>query len=127
MSFARAAAFLERVADVELGCLEGGNEAKGDAGERRDADDEGEDDIIDAHLIKPWRAFGKNREQNVGQPDAEKQTSDPADRGKQNAFSEHLPNDSCAASTHGRADGNFFLAGGGAAEEQVGDVRAGDE
>src|SRR5215213_7632598 len=110
MAFTSAAAFLERAADVELRSLQGGRESEGDAGERRETEREGKHAVVDVNLVDARCAFREYRNQRIGQPNAEEQTGDAADGGEEQAFREHLPNDSCAARPHGRTDRDFFLS-----------------
>ena len=47
--------------------------------------------------------------------------------GQEQAFDDELPDDAGAAGAEGRADGDLLLPGGGAGQQQVGHVGAGDE
>jgi hypothetical protein len=58
---------------------------------------------------------------------AEGQAGCSAERGEQEAFGEHLAEDVAAARAEGKAGAHFALAGGGAGEQQVGEVDAGEE
>ena len=66
-------------------------------------------------------------EQGAHAGEAEHQPEDAAGEGEQNAFSEQLADDARAAGSHRGTNGEFALASGGADEQKVGDVGAGDE
>ena len=97
----------------------------GDAeGEEEDApvDADGGAVLADARNIA--RADG---EQRADADEAEDEAEDAAGEGEQNAFGEQLADDARAAGSHGGANGEFTLAAGGADEQKIGDVGAGDE
>src|SRR6185295_3077552 len=57
------------------------------------------------------------------EPDAE----GGADQSEQHAFGKELAHDAGSSGSNGETDGELALAGGGAGEQQVRDVRAGDQ
>ena len=66
MSFAAASAFFQCAGDVELRGLKRGDDAKENAGKRRDAESERQDAIINPDLFEPRCAFGQDRHQQIG-------------------------------------------------------------
>src|SRR4029077_8315203 len=66
MSFAAASAFFQCAGDVELRGLERGDDAEENAGQRRDAESERQDAIINPDLLEPRRAFGQNTHREIG-------------------------------------------------------------
>ncbi len=73
------------------------------------------------------KAGGTDGQQRAHANVAEHEAEDAAGDGKHHAFGEQLADDAGAAGTHGGADGEFALAAGGAHEQEIGDVGAGDE
>ena len=55
------------------------------------------------------------------------QADEPAQQSQQRAFREKLADDPRPPGAHGQPHRHLFLTGGGAGEQQVGDVDAGDE
>ena len=127
MSFAAASALFQCAGDVELRGLERGDDAEKNAGKRRDAESERQDAIINPDLVESRCAFGNDRDKQIREPDAQEQSGNTANRGKQNALGEHLPNDSFAAGPQRGADRNFLLPRGATGEEEIGYVRAGNQ
>ena len=60
-------------------------------------------------------------------PKAEQHAQDAPGDGEQDAFGEELADDAGAAGSQGGADGKLALAAGGAHQQQVGHVGAGDQ
>ena len=60
-------------------------------------------------------------------PPLEQQAEDRADGRQQQAFGEQLANQAPAAGAERRADGDFTITPGGARQQEVRDVGAGDE
>ena len=58
---------------------------------------------------------------------AEGETGDAAERGEEEAFGQDLTEDAGAAGSEGEANGHLALAGGGAGEQKVGEVGAGEQ
>ena len=65
--------------------------------------------------------------QHGAQPSRQQKPASAADQGQQEALREQLPDHPAARGAETEADRDLPLTGGGARQEQVGQVRAGDE
>src|SRR6185369_11440934 len=118
---------------VEIGArgLYGGDESKEDAGEDGNQRSKGQDTPVqrDTRAIDAdaGDVAGVQRQQAADAEQAEEEAKRAADHGEQHAFGKELLDDAAAAGADGGADGDFARADGGAGQQKVGDVGAGNE
>jgi hypothetical protein len=119
------AAVAEGIIEIAAHHLEGRCEAEDDGGEHGDNQGEGENGEIEAN-----DGFGGNDARRHERDEAFESSPckdcaeyGSADREKE-ALDQELTNDAPAAGSQSGADGEFFLASGGAREEKIGDVAA---
>ncbi len=107
---------------------EGGCEAEEKCGEERDAEGEEQDGQIrrgsHGDVVV---ALAEEGDEGAGGGEGDAESEEAAGEGEEEGFDEALADDACAAGAEGEASGDFALAGGGAGEEEVGEVGAGDE
>ena len=120
-------ALLECGGDVGFGRLEGGEDAESDAAGYGEC--EGEE--CGVPVDGPVRAEGRARGQaGVGGDGRESpgqgESCRAAEEGEENAFGDHLANETEAAGADGEANGEFFAAAGAAGEGHGGEIEAGD-
>ena len=87
---------------------------------------EGHHSGIDADIVEAWQRRGSGRAQARRHPCRQQQSEGPARRRQEPALRQHLRGEPPPARAQGGADGHLALAAGGAAQHQVGDVRARD-
>ena len=124
---AAASAGFERAVEVDADRRQGGGEAEEDAGGYRNQECKGEHGAVDADFLEARDVArvhaADDEEAGLGHQQAENAAEDS----DQDAFGEELADEAGPAGAEGGADGDFFLASGGAGEQEVGDVGAGDE
>jgi hypothetical protein len=64
---------------------------------------------------------------DVASEESESEAGETADAGEEQAFGEDLTEDTGASGSEGEADGYLALTGGGASEQKIGEVCAGEE
>ena len=102
-------------------------EPEENSGRDRGREGKQEHGAVDAGLGQPRDVFGRGGEQGRRGPDGQEEPEAPAEEREQDAFRQELTHHAGAARADGRADGKLALPGGGAREQQVRDVRAGEE
>ena len=107
--------------------FEGRGETKEDSGEQRNREREEEHTGIKADLFGAGQRSRERREHGLCTPGGEEQSHSAAGDREQYALGEKLPNDTCAASSQGGANGEFVDAAGRPRKQKVGDVGAGDQ
>jgi hypothetical protein len=80
-----------------------------------------------AILTDAWNVSGAERKQQTHARKAEGQAQQPAAQGEGHAFRQQLPDDVPVAGSQGGAGGKFSFSGGGADEQKIGYIGAGDE
>src|ERR1700730_9196150 len=78
-------------------------------------------------IVDTGQVSGADGQQQRDAPSADEQAQDAADGGKKDAFGEKLADQMSAAGADGGTDGDFALAPGGAGEQKIRDVGAGDQ
>ena len=125
------AALLQGGVEVGARGAEGREESEEDAGEQRDGEGEGEYAPIDADggavFANTGQAGGTHGQQGAHAHEAEQQAKNAASDGEQHAFGEQLADDACPAGSECGADRKFAFASGGADQQKIGHVGAGDE
>ena len=109
------------------GDVEGWSQPENDAGEERYAQGEGEHPAVHSDVLHAGKSPGHGRHHCSRAPAGEGQPGDTTGERQHQAFGEQLADHSAAAGADGGADGDFLLALGGAGQEQVRHVRAGDQ
>ncbi len=125
------AALLQCGVEVRTRGADGREESKEDAGEERDAESEGEYPPIDrdcaAMLADARNIPGAHRQQPAQANVAEHQAQYAAGDRKQHALGKQLQDNALASRSHGRPYGELALAPGSVHQEQIGNVRAGNQ
>jgi len=67
------------------------------------------------------------RNQKIGPPHSQQQTNSTTQQRQQQTLSKQLTNHADTTRTHCRANRHFFVTAGRASEQQIGNVRAGDQ
>ena len=126
-----AAALLQYGLEIGAGELQGGGESEEDAGEGGDGQGEEQHGQAERDLLIARQGeaagFGDGGGEQVGGPPGEQESERAAGRGEQYGFDEKLAHQAAASGAQCQAEGDLLLTAAGAAEEQVGDVGAGDE
>src|SRR5579864_3717116 len=78
-------------------------------------------------LTDAWNVSGAERKQQAHAHKAEGQAQQATTEGKGYAFRQHLPDDVAAAGAQSGTGGQLAFAAGGAHEQKVGHIRAGDK
>ena len=108
--------------------MERGDETEENAGRDREEEGKGEDAPVDAQ-IEEERDLGRQAEvahgvvDERGEPDARSAAGERDDE----ALGEQLPNEPAAAGANREPDRDFLAALGGARQEQVGEIHAGEQ
>ena len=124
----RASAFLHRLGGARPRCLPRRRQPRGDARQR--AHREGEEQHRDAQRdlgLGRQRERRHQRDDRVDDRRGEQRTEQSAGKREDQAFDEQLPDDRRRRCADGRANRQLSMARRAAREQQVGDVRAGDE
>ncbi len=122
-----AAGGFERRVQVHFDGAPGGGDAEEKAGDEGDAEGEGQNGAVDGDVLQPRNVAGIDGAHHVEGPLGDEEAGGAAHDGEQKAFGQQLADDAQAARAQRGADGDFLFAGGGAREQQVGDVGAGDQ
>ena len=123
----RAAAVPEFSVHIRPGCLQRRRQAAERGGNDGDHAAEREHAPVHAEL-NPVRRLGPERaDDRTRQPKRRQQSDYPASRCQDQAFGEDEADDTAAGSTERQTDGKLAAALQRPREEQVGDIRAGDE
>ena len=100
---------------------------------KRIADADGDEDgpaegsAVDVQRAEEGERDGALMGEPLHESEGEQEAEDCACAGEDQAFSEQLAHDASAAGAESAAHGEFLGAGGGAGEQQVGEIDAGDE
>ena len=109
----------------------GGEQRRRDAEDHacQDTEREGEDENarIEMNVVRPGQSGGCQGEEEIESPAREKHAGGATRQPEQDTFGEQLPNEPGAARAERSANGEFAMSRGGAGEEQIGDVGAGNE
>src|SRR5208282_443478 len=106
---------------------QGGNDSEENARCHGERNGESKDATIDSGTGE-WRDSGRYEAREKWRPKrGEQHASGSCDCCEQDAFGEHLASDSRTAGTKGEAHGEFTAAAGGSREQQIRDVRAGNQ
>ena len=124
---AAAAGRFEGGIDVHSDRAPGGGDAEEEAGDDGDAEGEGENGAVDLDFLQTGDVAGVDGSYDVESPLGDEETGGAAHDGEEKALGEQLADDAQAAGAQGGTDGDFFFARGGAGEQEVGDVGAGDQ
>ena len=98
----------------------------GDAGQRGQADGDGEREGIDGRILQQRDAEGLEPRQRAGRPHRERHADQRTREGKDQALGQRLLDEVPAPRAEGHADGEFLAANVDAGEQQVGEVHARD-
>ena len=119
---------------AERGCVSGacGGEGRGESEEEPGDEGDSESEKQDGHIrggvhCDVGIALAEKGDKSASGGEGEAQSEKTAREGKEEGFDEALADDACAAGAECEAGGDFALASGGAGEEEVGEVGAGDE
>src|ERR1700683_933447 len=107
--------------------LEGGRETEENSGDDGDEEGEEEDAGVDGDFVEAGDVGGGESEDGAFEEEHGEESDGAGEEGEEGALCEHLADEPRARSAHGEADGDFAAASGGAREEKIGDVDAGDE
>ena len=113
--------------EIRLRRADGGRQAKHDTGEDRYGERERENRSIDAEHVESRDIAGIYRPDDIEARQGNQQADRAAHHAEQHAVEEQLSDEAMPGRTERGADRQFFLAAGGAREQQVGDIRAGDQ
>src|SRR5579862_1203478 len=127
-ALARAGAgILESVLKVAAGHAESGEETEDHSSEDGDKSGPGKGLRIQVQAGEERESDGTLMRKPEKQKNGEGESDGRACAGENQAFHEQLADDAGAVSAKSATQGEFFGAGGGASEEQVGEIDAGDE
>ena len=102
-------------------------QAKDDAGEDRYGERERENRSVDAEHVEPRDVAGIDRPYDIETRQRDQQADRPAHQAEQHALEKQLSHQALPRRAERGADRHFFLAAGGTRQQQVGDIRAGDQ
>ena len=122
-----AAAFLERRREVRRRELQHRDQAEEESCEQRNREREEQDERIDADLSSTRQPVGRIGDQRADAGVGETEPDDAADERERQALRQELPGDPARARAERGVDRQLLLPRLGAHQEQVGDVRAGDQ
>src|SRR5579859_7735958 len=107
----------------------GRSQANQKSGEQCDGKSKGEDTPIKAEIEADWNGsyFNVNRADEPAGPYARQQSQNSAGRAQQQTFGEQLTHNAHALRAQSGADGQFALASGGAYQNDVGHIKAGQQ
>ncbi len=98
------------------------------AAQNRDHHGEGERLRIEARLLEPGQAAPRHQdERQIDAPDRDEHAGRAAEHAEEHAFGHELANQTPPARAQRGTHGNFPLAGGGARQQEVRNVHAGNE
>ena len=107
--------------------LQGGHEAEESGRGQRGQAREGEGVEIQLDLVEARQGVGRGRAQRVDRPAGQEDAEQAARGGNHEALRQELRGQPAASRAQRRANRDLPLAGSGADEHEVGDVRAGDQ
>ena len=108
---------------IGLRSLKRGNEAEDDAGQQRNAERESapiNPDLVNARNLVDF-------DQRADPEPCQRQSESPANHREQRAFGQQLSNDAASSGAKRRSDRHLFLPVGRPRQQQISDVRAGDQ
>ena len=127
VSLNAAAAGFERVVHVAAGRSERGRQAKQQPGQQREDERKHEDAAVQANGFEPGDVARIDRARDLEAHLGDGQPEGPADERDRRAFEEQLPDDAGAIGAERRPDRDFPPAARGARQQQIRDIRTGDE
>src|SRR5262245_31913060 len=95
--------------------------------QQRYAGSEAQNTNIDVEFHPEWKLIRNSREHQINAPKGERQTKRAADYTEEKALGEQLAEDAPAAGSERRSNSNLPLSRRCPRQQQVGDVRAGDQ
>ena len=113
--------------EIGLRSLKRGNEAEDDAGQQRNAERERESAPINPDLVNARDLNLVDFDQRADPEPCQRQSESAANHREQRAFGQQLSNDAAPSGAKRRSDRHLFLPVGRPRQQQVGDVRAGDQ
>ena len=120
-------AFLERAVKVNARRGQGGSHTKDQARKCRQYQRESEHRQVQPNGMNARDIRRHQFHQYLGDPEGHAKAEGRTQAGEQHALSHPLTKQPKAPRAQSKADGNFLLAAGGAGQEQVGNIGAGDE
>ena len=122
------AAGFQNFVEVHARGLPCGSAAEENSREHGGGDGEEQDGSVEADVGFSGKSEGRHeRHDGFEEGPRERDAEHAAHGGKRDAFGEKLAEEALARGAEGSADGDFFLARGGASHQEVRDVGAGDE
>src|SRR5690348_2610111 len=114
---------------VKLGArdVQSGHEAEKCSGKDRGANREGEGKAVNANAFEKRNGHAAQVRKSARSDEGEEQSEHGTGAGEKNTLGEHLADEARLCSAKSGADGDFFLPGSAAREEEVGEIRAHDE
>ncbi len=119
--------FFQAGIDIETRGVNGGNQAEDDSGEQRNEKGEGEDASVDVRGGETRKIIWLEPEQKLDTPTAEQQSGGATEKRKQQAFGEHLTDQTESSGTHAGTNYDCAAARGRAGQQQAGEIHAGNQ
>ena len=124
----RSARSLERVSELKACRAQGWNDAEDQGCGDGDAEVEEQQMAVDGEIDRDGCCtVGRHTQEEPAGDGRDCNSQRAAGEGEQEALGEQLTDDALAACAESLANGEFASAGGGAGQQQIGDVGAGDE
>ncbi len=120
-------AFFQRLNQVDPGGSYRRCEAEEDRGDEGNPQCEPQDRQVHSDRFQTWYVTGIEGHQRLYSPVCHQKTHEPARQGKDQAFDEHLTDQSQPAGSHGSSHGDLLFAARGSRQEQIRHVGASDE
>ncbi len=123
----QAGAAFQRVVQVDAGRLQRGRQREDEDRQERDEEREQEHAGVDRHRVEARQVGRRQPHQQIHEPEGEGGAEDGAAGGEEHAFGQELADEPEPARAQRRARRDLVLALGGAGQQQVRDVAAGDQ
>ena len=119
--------FLQRVVERGGGNVKGGRESEDQAGQHGHDEYEGERGGIGADVVEQRNADRFQAGERARSGEGEDESEQRAAAGEHQALGQHLADQAAPSRAQRHADGDFLLAGGGARQQQIREIRADDQ
>ena len=125
------AALFQRAAQIRARRFDSGNESKQNAGQNRQGERESQNAPVEAHIGAAFPdardVAGAEAQNGADAGVACRQTQNAAGQRQHHAFRKKLPDNPAASGSHRGANRNFPFPARRARQQQIGDIRAGDQ
>jgi len=118
---------LEGLVDADVGSPPGGHQAEQQSRQQRDPQGETEDPQVDVRLLQTRDVRRAQGHQSPDRAKRQEQAQNAGRQTEQKALGEHLTHEAASPGSERHAHGHLTLPNRGAGQEQIGDIRTGNQ